>query len=153
MERFDWKISFIWMALGVVQCIESWRIGLGSVSEPAMGFIPFVLGMVIIGLSAVLLAESSLAMKKTSGRGIRLWAGVNWKGIAWVTVLLLGYSLFLSRLGFLLATFFLMVFLLRTSGPLKWWVTLLIALLTSVLTYWVFGVWLSVPFPRGLLSF
>jgi hypothetical protein len=52
-----------------------------------------------------------------------------------------------------LATFLLTVFLLKSGEPMKWPASLLIGLLTSGLTYWIFGVWLSVPFPRGFLSF
>jgi hypothetical protein len=59
MGRHDRWLSPVWMALGLGQCFESRRLGLGSVWEPESGFRPFVSGLVIIALSAILLAESS----------------------------------------------------------------------------------------------
>ncbi len=153
MERYDRWLSLIWMALGLGQCIESWRLGLGSVSEPESGFMPFVLGLGIIALSTILWVESFLSLKRMPGQKTSAWAEADWRRILWVSLLLLGYALLLPKLGYLLATFLLTVFLLKSGEPMKWPASLLIGLLTSGLTYWIFGVWLSVPFPRGFLSF
>ena len=153
MERYDRWLSFIWMALGLGQCFESWRLGLGGVSEPESGFMPFVLGLGIIALSVILWVESFISRKRMHAQKTSAWADVHWRRIIWVSLLLLGYALLLPKLGYLLATFLLLVFLLKSGEPMKWPVCLLIGLLTSGLTYWVFGVWLSVPFPRGFLSF
>ena len=153
MERYDRWLSFIWMALGLGQCFESWRLGRGSVSEPESGFMPFVLGLGIIALSVILWVESFISRKRMHAQKTSAWADVHWRRIIWVSLLLLGYALLLPKLGYLLATFLLLVFLLKSGEPMKWPVCLLIGLLTSGLTYWVFGVWLSVPFPRGFLSF
>jgi putative tricarboxylic transport membrane protein len=153
MERYDRWLSLIWMALGLGQCIESWRLGLGSLSEPESGFMPFVMGLGIIALSTILWVESFLSLKRMPGQTTSAWAEVDWRRILWVSLLLLGYALLLPKLGYLLATFLLTVFLLKSGEPMKWPACLLIGLLASGLTYWVFGVWLSVPFPRGFLSF
>jgi putative tricarboxylic transport membrane protein len=153
MERYDRWLSLIWMALGLGQCIESWRLGVGSFSEPESGFMPFVLGLGIIALSTILWVESFLSLKRMPGQKSSTWAEADWRRILWVSLLLLGYALLLPKLGYLLATFLLTVFLLKSGEPMKWPASLLIGLLTSGLTYWIFGVWLSVPFPRGFLSF
>ena len=153
MERYDRWLSLVWMTLGLGQCFESWRLGLGTISEPESGFMPFVLGLVIIVLAALLLVESSVAVKRSPGKKGSLWSEVHWRRILWVSLLLLGYSLLLPKIGYLLATFLLAVFLLRGADPMKWVTTLVIGFLTSVITYYVFGVWLSVPFPRGILNF
>jgi hypothetical protein len=153
MERSDRWLSLVWMALGLGQCFESWRLGLGTVSEPESGFMPFVLGLVIITLSAILLVESSLAVKQASGKKGSLWSEVHWRRILWVSLLLLIYALLLPKIGYLLATFLLTVFLLKGGESMRWWTALVIGFLTSVITYYVFGIWLSVPFPQGILSF
>ncbi len=114
---------------------------------------PFVLGLVIIILAAALLWESWTAWNRAPQKKSSLWAGVHWRRILWVSLLLLGYSLLLPKIGYLAATFLLTVFLLRGVEPMKWASTLVIGVLTSVITYYVFGVWLSVPFPRGILNF
>ena len=153
MGRQDRWLSLVWMALGLGQCFESWRLGLGTVSEPESGFMPFVLGLVIIALSAILLVESSVAVKRAPGQKVSLWSEADWKKILWVSLLLLTYSLLLPKIGYTLATFLLTVFLLKGGESMKWMTSLVIGFLTSIITYYVFGVWLSVPFPRGFLDF
>jgi putative tricarboxylic transport membrane protein len=153
MERHDRWLSFIWMGLGLAQCFESWKLGLGNVSEPESGFMPFLLGLVIIALSTFILVESFITLQKSPEARTSLWSEVDWKRILRVSLFLLGYAVLLPKLGYLVATFLLTVFMLKSGEPMKWSLCLLIGLLTSVLTYWIFGIWLSVPFPQGVLSF
>ena len=153
MERYDRIFSFIWIALGVAQCVESVNFGLGSVSEPGTGFMPFVMGLVIILLAVSLLIEATFTLKKSPPPKTSLWAEVHWKRVAYITLLLLAYSFLLPKLGYILATFLVMVFLLKSGEPVKWPAAILVGALTSGLSYLIFGIWLSVSFPRGMFSF
>lgn len=153
MERYDRIISLIWIALGIGQCMESWVLGLGSMSEPGTGFIPFVVGLVIIVLSAILLLESSIEVKKNPGRKVSRWSDTHWRRVIYIVILLLAYALLLPKLGYLIATFLVLVFLLKSGEPIKWPAAIIVAILTSTISYLVFGIWLSVSFPKGILSF
>lgn len=153
MERYDRIISLIWIALGAGQCLESWLLGLGSVAEPGTGFMPFVVGLILIALSTLLLVESTLKGMNTPATRVSPWAEIQWKRIIYVIILLLVYSLLLPKLGYLIATFLLMVFLLRSMEPLSWPAAVTVGVLTSVVSYLIFNVWLQVSFPRGILSF
>ncbi len=139
--------------MGLAQCWEAVHLGLGNVSEPGTGFMPFVLGLVMIVLAIALLLEAAFTIQKTPPKKTSLWSEVYWKRVAYITLLLLAYALFLPKLGYLIATFLVMVFLLKSGEPVKWPAAVLLGALTSGLSYLIFGVWLNVSFPRGMLSF
>lgn len=153
MERYDRITSLIWIVFGIGLCIKSWVLGLGGPSEPGTGFVPFLTGLVIIILSFSLFLEATFTMKRSSSKQTSLWKEVYWKRVVYITILLLAYALLLSQLGFLIATFLVMVFLLKTGKPIKWRAAFLIGLLTSGISYLIFDVWLQVPFPQGVLRF
>ena len=153
MARFDRIFSFIWIALGVFQCTESLSLGLGSVMEPGTGFMPFVMGLVMIALAVALFLESSIEMRKRPTEKICLWSDVYWKRVAYITVIMLAYAVLLPKLGYLLDTFVVMVFLLKSGEPIKWPTAIFVGAMTAGVSYVLFGVWLNVSFPRGLLSF
>lgn len=60
---------------------------------------------------------------------------------------------FLKDLGFVLATFFVTTCFCRLMNKPKWWVTLLVALVTTASFYILFQVWLEAQLPRGFLGF
>lgn len=153
MARYDRITSLIWMALGIVQCIESSLLGLGSVSEPGTGFMPFVVGLAVILLAVFLFVEASVEGRRGREKAAALWADVHWKRVVYITILLLAYSLLLPKLGFLLATFLVIVLLLKSGETVKWHWAVLVGAITSGFSYLVFGVWLSVAFPAGILKF
>lgn len=153
MARLDRIFSFIWIALGIFQCSESISLGLGNVMEPGTGFMPFVMGLVMIGLAIALFLESYFELRKNPGQKISLWSEVYWKRVVHITVIMLIYAVLLPKLGFLLDTFLVMVFLLKSGEPVKWPAAIVVGALTAVVSYVIFGVWLNVSFPTGLLSF
>jgi putative tricarboxylic transport membrane protein len=153
MARLDRIFSFIWIVLGIFQCSESISLGLGNFMEPGTGFMPFVMGLVMIGLAVALFLESYFEMKKNPSQKVSLWSDVYWKRVVHITVIMLIYAVLLPKLGFLLDTFLVMVFLLKSGEPVKWPAAIMVGALTAVVSYVIFGVWLSVSFPTGLLSF
>ncbi len=153
MARFDRIFSFIWIALGLYQCGASVPLGLGSVVEPGTGFMPFVMGLVMIILGAALFIESSVEIKKKALPKLSVWADVYWKRVVYITVLMAAYALLLTKLGYLLDTFLIMVLLLKSGEPIRWPTAILVGALTAGFSYVLFGIWLSVSFPRGIFSF
>jgi putative tricarboxylic transport membrane protein len=153
MARFDRIFSCIWIALGIFQCIESFSLGLGSVMEPGTGFMPLVMGLVMIALAIALFWESFFEMKKRPTVKVSLWSDVYWKRVVYIAVNMLAYAVLLPKLGYLLDTFLVIVFLLKSGEPIKWPTAIVVGALTAGFSYALFGVWLNVSFPRGLLSF
>jgi putative tricarboxylic transport membrane protein len=153
MARHDPIIAFIWIALGVFLCAESSSLGIGGIMEPGPGFMPFVMGAVMIGLAIALFFESYLQTRKIPSKKISLWSDVYWKRVVYVAVIMLAYAVLLPKLGYLLDTFVLMVLLLKSGATIKWPTAIFVGALTAGFSYVLFGTWLHVPFPRGILGF
>lgn len=65
---------------------------------------------------------------------------------------LLFYLLLFNTLGFLINTFWLMIYLIRLAGAEGFKKGILISLLTIVVIYIIFYRLLIIPFPRGILG-
>jgi putative tricarboxylic transport membrane protein len=146
MVSRDVVVAALALALGAVAIFESAKLPLGTVRNPGQGFFPWWTSVVIVLLALVLLTQAL-----TSRRSINPQAPGR---IAKVTVLLLvlaAYTFLLDLLGYLICTFFLVLFMLRATDPQRWPVALGMALLTAVGSYGVFAIWLNVPLPRGPL--
>jgi hypothetical protein len=66
---------------------------------------------------------------------------------------LYAYAILLQKIGYLLATFGLMILLFCVLERPKWWVGIASSLLTVSLTYLIFYKWLGVQLPKGILTF
>jgi putative tricarboxylic transport membrane protein len=142
----DVTVAALALALGGVALFESAKLPLGTVRNPGQGFFPSWTSAVIVLLALFLLTQAL-----TSRRSINPQATGR---IAKVTALLLvlaAYTFLLDLLGYLICTFFLVLFMLRATDPQRWPVALIMALITAVGSYGVFAIWLGVPLPRGLL--
>jgi putative tricarboxylic transport membrane protein len=146
MVSRDVVVAALALALGAAAIFESAKLPLGTVRNPGQGFFPWWTSVVIVLLAIVLLAQVLTSRSSTNQRA---------RGrIAKVTALLLvlaAYTFLLDFLGYLICTFFLVLFMLRATDPHRWPVALSMALLTAVGSYVVFAIWLSVPLPRGPL--
>ena len=78
---------------------------------------------------------------------------MEWGRVVSAFVSLFIYGFFLERLGYLIATFGLMIVMLGIIGRPRVWVLVVSALIVVVATYVVFNVWLEVRLPRGIFSF
>jgi hypothetical protein len=72
--------------------------------------------------------------------------------VAGVLAVLTGYALVLDTVGYPIATFVVVLFMLRVTEPHRWPLALGIALLAAGGSYALFAVWLGVPLPAGLLA-
>ncbi|HEY3303853.1 MAG TPA: tripartite tricarboxylate transporter TctB family protein [Candidatus Binatia bacterium] len=146
MVSRDVAVAALALALGAAALFESAKLPLGTARNPGQGFFPWWTSVVIVLLAIVLMAQvltsRSSTGQHTPGR------------IAKVTALLLvlaAYALLLDFLGYLICTFFLVLFMLRATDPQRWAVALGMAAATALGSYVLFAIWLSVPLPRGTL--
>lgn len=117
----------------------------GVVRNPGPGFFPWWTSLVLGFLALLLLGQSLLvrpAPRLNEARG-------RFAKVAGVLAVLAVYSLVLDAIGYPLATFFLVLFMLRVTEPHRWPLALGMALLAAGGSYLVFAVWLSVPLPAG----
>jgi putative tricarboxylic transport membrane protein len=153
MKRYDRVMSLIWIVVGGSECLEAWKLGLGTVREPGTGFVPFLSGMFLIILSLLLFGESSIAVKKNPDERIPIWSVVNWNKALYIIILLFAYIVLIRKLGFLVDTFLLVTLLIKREEGTKWVGTIIVGLFVAVISYVVFKLWLYVPFPEGPLGF
>ena len=78
---------------------------------------------------------------------------IRWWKVLLVIVALVLYGSLMNTIGFLLVTFLLMVFLLRSIDPQPWRAVFGWAFLGSVGSYLIFEVWMKLRLPKGFLEF
>src|SRR6476646_6221030 len=96
-----------------------------------------------------------------------VWTGVCWRGVwggpdkilaeGWSRIgltlaAMIAFALVLESLGFLLSTFFLMILLLRAIESQRWSKVVVVAVLTAIASYAIFGWILGIPLPGGVLG-
>ena len=119
---------------------------------PGAGFFPLWLGLAMGGLSLVWLAQVS----RRTGKPVSPASFPERAGIVRILAIiasLAGAALVMNVLGFQVAMFLLLIFLLLVLGRQSLWLTVIIALAGSVGVYRVFVTYLDVPLPAASLAF
>jgi|YelNatPaOPRAMG01_1025707.scaffolds.fasta_scaffold127381_2 hypothetical protein len=151
MKNNDQRSSLFWFAVGLAVAAASGKYGLGTPSAPGPGFLPFLTGLVMMGLAALVFFQQAGGRVKNGLTD--LWSTKGWTAVVMVMGALVLYTLLLRTLGFLLDTFWLLAFLLRVMEPRSWGKTLIGAALASGGSYIIFQVWLQAQLPAGFLGF
>ncbi len=143
--------SLFWLCVAVIVAAASFNMGLGSIRSPGTGFMPFG-AAVLLGLLSIASFFQSRA-KDEAGKALPVFRGTFWIRVILVFAALLAYAQILPLLGYNMTTFLLMVFLFWIVEKQKIWKVIIYALLTTVITYYVFSKWLNCQFPLGPLGF
>jgi putative tricarboxylic transport membrane protein len=143
------SIAIFWVALGILVCYGATRLGLGSVTEPAAGFIFFWSGLILVILSFMVLAEGL----RSSEEIVQETGDMNWVKIALVLLSLVLYAFFLERLGFVLMTFVLLSFLMGWIERINWARSLGVASAAALGSFAIFELWLKIRLPKGIFGF
>lgn len=143
-----WAAGFL-LLFGLLASLEAGKLTVGELGRPGPGFFPFYLALAfsIISLALFIRSLSRTRGEKTpvqeSGAPLRQGK------IAWTLFGLFVYAFALESLGFVLPTFFLMLFLFRLVDPLRWAAAIGGSLATSLLSYALFKLWLQIQLPAG----
>jgi len=150
MLKYDRIGTLFWTGLAIAICIESIRLGLGSLSVPGPGLVPFGAGLILgfFGIMAFLCTFTGKERKAGPWRPDTQWATL-------ISILLsvIGYAFLIDVLGFFVVTFLWTGFICRGIGKMGWKATILTSLLTTVFCFLVFEYLLNIRFPRGILRF
>lgn len=142
----------IGVALGVLVIVAALRMPLGIWNSPGPAFLPVAAGILLVILCVAYGINARRSTDPEYSREPSPWIIEHWRRPVSVMVALLVYALLLDTLGYLVATFLLMVVLLRVLEPPGWPMTFVAAALITGVTHVVFGTWLMVQFPRGVLG-
>jgi putative tricarboxylic transport membrane protein len=152
VRAYDVISSIAFMALGAYFIIGGRRLGFGNWGKPGSGFIAVLAGCLLFGLSGLWFAIA-LIEHGGAGAGRRFFPeSGSLRRVLLLTLGLIGFTLLLEPVGFVLSCFLLMVFLMQAIEPQRWRTTLLFATLATVLCVLIFQIWLKVEFPEGVIS-
>lgn len=151
MKQYDKLSGILGIVIGIVFCIGSYSLGLGRQSEPGPGFLPFLVGALIVFLSTFILINALREKSQKSGNGIKDIKKFRKVGLILLTLTL--YNILLSYIGFAVTTFFFVIFLMKIVENQHWVRTLVTAFLVSVGFYGAFQFWLQLDFPLGPWGF
>jgi putative tricarboxylic transport membrane protein len=140
--------SVVFLGLAVGAFIESMRLPFGSVSAPAAGFFPAVLAVLLAITSLFACVDALRSGDKSVAQAERL----TWKKLLLTVGSLLVFAFVFERLGYLVATFLFIIFLMRTVEQKSWALTIAVGLSASVGSYLIFGLLLGAPLPAGFLQ-
>jgi putative tricarboxylic transport membrane protein len=145
--------SLLLILVGTLFCRSSLHIGIGSINAPGPGLIPFGTGALLILFSVGTIAEVLITKRAEAQGSIPLFMGRRWGVIFSVLISLFVYALVLNFLGFLLATFLVLLLLFKIPGQRSWKGAVGVAALTTACTYALFGYALQCSLPPGILEF
>jgi hypothetical protein len=146
----DLASSLFWLLLSALVCVESLRLGIGTLRAPGMGLMTFGVS-VLLGLFSLALLFRAIAVRE--GPSARPdFSGALWRRVAPVLIALVFYVWLMPVAGYLLSTFLLMSFLSLIVERQKVWRVVVFSLLATFITYYVFSRWLNAQFPEGLLG-
>ena len=141
VRRLELVISAVLLILGVLITMGASRMPMGTTSLPGPGFLPLVLGILIV-LTALGVVVYTLLARETL-EPVRL-------GHVYITVTsaaLIGVGLLFERAGFLISVFLFMYVMLVVISPLGWWRSALAAAAMTGASYLCFDVLLGVRLP------
>ncbi len=113
------------------------------------GYFPFTsaIGLCICGF--VLLGKAFQSSQVESSKGIQ-WRKF-FRGFGLPIGSLIAYTGLIGLIGFGLATFIYFVVFFRILKVYSWPLTLTVSFAVSISCYFIFQVWLSTPFPQGVV--
>jgi len=153
MNKRDIISSLFWMAFGLIFLIGGIQHGLMEAHDvPGRGALPFLAGIVCIGLSLLVLILAVIRLKKESEVKISFFPeSDSWKRLLMAITFLAFYGLFLKMLGFPLTTLLFLIGVLRYIEPQPLRTTFTFSVITTVVTYTIFKL-LKFNLPTGILG-
>jgi putative tricarboxylic transport membrane protein len=150
MQRIQQIAAVCFIALSGYVVVASIRMEYYTKLGPGPGFFPFWLGSIMGGLSIAWLIQ----LARLSGKSKDSAFLPEKKGGYQILSILLALSAtaVMDVIGFQLTMFLFMIFLLRVVGRTSLWTTLIIALVSSVGVFHLFGRYLDVQLPASSLK-
>lgn len=150
MKRHDFISSIVFFCIGLFIVLYAPQFNLGNLSSPGSGFMPFLTGLIVCGFSTITFLQAFL--DKSAGVE-KIWANVKFQKLISTILLMIAYALLLKSLGFIICSFFLILFSMRYVGLQTWPRSVLVVSLILIITYLLFETSLKLQLPRGIFGF
>jgi putative tricarboxylic transport membrane protein len=152
MGKADRISGLFWMLFAVVVCVEAYRMGLGTLRRPGPGLLFFWAGVLLASLSLILQVQAWMAKGKAVVAE-RHFAGRNLGKIFLVLAAAFLYVFLMEKLGFIIMTLLLFLFLLGIVEKRGWPLTILVSAAVTAGAYLLFEIALQSQLPKGFLEF
>ena len=146
--RSDRATSIFWLIFGFLLIEESCQLKLGELRKPDSGLYPFLIGISMVLFSFIMLLQTFSNKTEKEEKKERL----NYRNIILCVVSLYAYTLIFEWLGFILSTYFLIIFLLKFVEKKGWGLVITTAFLTAIVSYVLFEICLQATLPKGIFG-
>ena len=148
------------LAVGLVYELMAMKMPQGRLSYPGPGLFPMIIGIFLIATALGCLLQEILPRKRGAGPAATPLPNQdsaapgdrNVDKTFQLMALMIGYTLVLKPLGFLISICAFMVVAIRIFGYRRWVPALAIAAVIAGISYVSFVLWLKVPLPQGILE-
>lgn len=144
--------AVFWIVLSVFVMIFSHHLDLGNFQNPGPGLMPFLVGIALLLAAIIILIKSFLNIKEGHDKveGVAP-SEINFCKVGLVLGALFTYAFLLEKLGYLVTTSLLLIFLFKIAGSQKWRSILAASVLTVIITFLLFT-FLGLRFPKGIFK-
>jgi len=151
-KRYDILPGLFWIGLSIFAMVGAYKLELGDFRDPGAGLMPFLIGTVLFLVSLPMVLKPILKLKTRNEISKKTDSGkIDLLKVASVSGSLFAYCLLIQKLGYLVTTTLLLLFLLKTASSRKWSFVIIGSVLTVIVTYFGFTL-LGLRFPRGILG-
>ena len=141
--------GLIGLALGVFVIWSGVKLKIGSINDPGSGYVLFYTGMLMCMFAATIIVA---AVTEGGPTFASRWEGTRWTKPLLIIACLTAFAFALDPLGFLLSAIPLMMLLLRVIDPVRWSLTIPLAILTPFGVWWVLKRMLLIQLPSGIFE-
>ena len=152
MAKADRISGIPWLLFSIFVIVESYRMGLGTLHQPGPGFLYFWAG-IVLGIMSLVILIRAWVVEKAVVPEIARFKGESILKVAFVLISVFLYAFLMERLGFILVTLLLFIFLLGIVERRGWLFTAFTSVVVTAIAYWIFEIWLRSQLPRGLLDY
>lgn len=149
MKILDMISGSAFILLGIYLISEGSKLKVGSFASPKPGFVPVILGFLLIFLSVILVGKSLLSKKFEKDNS---FLKANLFKIIPIFMSIIAYGLFIELAGFLITTFLwfsLVMLILKPKSPIK---AFFYGAIASSASYILFNILLQGQFPKGFFG-
>ena len=152
MKNQNLIAGLFWLMVGLLLSVWSTQYQIGGVGHPGAGFLPLLLGLVLILLSLFLLLRGTKKVAISAQEASNSSLSRGWTKVAYTSLILILATFLFEKIGYLFTIFLLVVFLMWGGRTRAWKTILLVALLSTLSIYFLFVLLLKQQLPRGLLG-
>jgi putative tricarboxylic transport membrane protein len=149
MRKHDTFSSLFWFAFGFFIILYSvYKLDIGMFKDPGSGFFLLISGIGLCLIAIIIFIKARLSKLDEK---VNIFIGVIWYKPVIILAVILFYIYLFEKLGFILDTILLMIFLFKCVEPQSWRVAVLYSFLSVFIIWFTFGYWFEVQLPSGIL--